>query len=128
MCTFICVCIFLTCSVSNWFTFLHGSMQCIRSNQTVCGIFTTVMGLCRYLTGLTYFTETSAKQVDVGTEIFRNATPCPRVSASDHLKVPLSSMVQMHMNNARRLISHHLSSSCMCVQRDLIQFFAYFLF
>jgi len=116
MCIDISVCIFLTCSVSNWFSFLHESMECIRSNQIVCGLFTTVMGLCRYLTGLTYSTETSAKQVDVRIEVFRNATHCPWVRASDRLKVTSSSKVQMHMNNARRLISHHLSSSCTCVQ------------
>jgi hypothetical protein len=128
MCTVISEYIFLTCSVSNRVSFLHGSMEFIRSNHIVCGLFTTMMGLCRYLTVLTYSTATSAKQVDVRVEVFRNATPCPCVSVSDRLKVPSSSMVLMHMNKARRLISHHLSSSCMCEQWDLIQIFAYFLF
>jgi len=113
---------------SKWLSFLHESMECIRSNQIVYGLFTTVMDLCLYLTGLTYSTETSAKQVEVRIGVFRNATPCLCVSASDRLKVLSSTMVQMHMNNARRLISYRLSSNCMCVRWDLIQFFAYFLF
>jgi hypothetical protein len=44
MCTGTSLRIFLTCSVSDWVSFLHGSVECTRSKQILCGLFTTVMG------------------------------------------------------------------------------------
>jgi hypothetical protein len=38
LCRFISVRIFLTCSVSRWFAFPHGSMQCITSNHSLWSI------------------------------------------------------------------------------------------